>query len=339
MPEHNNIPEDIQAILDAQAADKTVSSEDLRKYLNWEKKLSDDNRESIKTDNPDVFGLMGDLMSAIADDPKYENARKTIRTSKALSEAFRVASDFVGLGVSIDQIKESKRELKRIREPRPPGTISKSPQLRAALDRSFRDLASPIGDLAPVYLNNLDNFRQDIAIAKTASSGQAGAFGSLAQSAVNRRRRANIEAIPAINQIRRQQQESQNRLLGVDLAERNLIQNQSFKNFQSNLGQFNRRQTAAGQLGAVGRQNLLQSIQNLGQSLPGTLAPIVTELGNIDFSRRGLSLNPFTSNINAKRLDTTKTTGFDENDLDGYSELINNNMFQRAGTYDPFQQF
>ncbi len=330
----NNIPEEIQKIIDAQLAGEKVSSDDMREFLKWSKGLDKAEQEDIKSNEPDTFDAMGALMSELADNPKYTDLRKTIKTSKILSDAFNITSDLVGLGVSIDQVKTSKRELAKLKEPRTPGTIGRSPQLRAALDRSFRDLASPISDIAPVFLQNLDNFRQNIGIAKTAASGQAGVFGSLGQLAVNQRRRGNIEAIPAIQSIRRQQQAQQAGLLGLDLSERNLIQGQQFKNFESNIGQFNLRQGAAGRLGAVGRQNVLESIQRLGQDLPGTLAPVVTAFGNANVGGRQFNLNPFTSDINAKRLpnrqlDTTKTTGFDFGDIDSFADNINSSLFGR----------
>lgn len=191
------------------------------------------------------------------------------KLSDRLTTAFNIALGGADVGQSINQIEQSKNLLDRSVRPGKPAPIVSDQNLAQALRQAQQGTYDVSQQLAPAQAQAQDQYASDLQNAKTASTGQAGAFGAYAQAAANRRNRAGLEQSALGSQIMMQNRANYNQLLGLKQQEnQNIFHSQAFS-YPYDLNQYQTEQQTAARLGQVGRENLRNSAANFGQAIVG----------------------------------------------------------------------
>lgn len=246
----------------------------------------------------------------IQSDPVYKQQTLDLAQSteaKALSDKFLTGINLV-LGAtdvanSINQIRASKEALKKSRKPGRPAIPQRDQYLQNALRNAEEATFDSARALAPVQQQIQDQYLSDVQDAKTAATGQAGAYGAYRQLAANRRNRAATQLAPIQDQIRRQEQARYDNLLGMRADEtQQMFQNQASL-YGNDLDQYNREQQAIGSLGATGRENLRGSLYNIGGQVANTASQAYTNRRYRDLYNKAVA-----SGVNPKyAIDADKT--------------------------------
>lgn len=202
---------------------------------------------------------------------------------------------------SINQINESKKEGRKSKRPSRPVVPQRDALLQQALRQSQESTFDQENAIAPVRAEIQNQYQNDIANAKTASTGQAGAFGSYAQLAADRRNQASMQLAPIKDSIRSREQQRYDNLLGMRQAEtQNMFQNQASL-YPYDLHQYNQDQQAIAALGSTGRQNLSTSLQNTADQIPRLYQNLYGQRYNkIKNSALASGLDGETANLMAK---------------------------------------
>lgn len=273
-----------------------LSDEEINLLLEGLAELNENKADPDASENNDkdyfdegVWSKLNGFVNQITSSPvwraKLEAKQRESELNK-LSEKVRsglqLALGAFDIGVSASQIGRSEKKLDEIEKPVKPRLPFVNKNLQQALRRSKARLSDPTlgGEIAPARQANMDAFLQDAATAKTVSKGQPALYGALMQSAVNRRYKNNLNMVPYLNQIRRQEEAAYNRLLERELTE---DQNRFYRNmtlFDRDIGMFNRDNQAAGNLGRIGRMNLRRSLGNMVNYASPYVADAFMRLGN-----------------------------------------------------------
>jgi hypothetical protein len=168
---------------------------------------------------------------------------------------------------SINQVRQGDTAAKRSRRPSRPVIPQRDALLQQALSQSQQGTFDQERAIAPVRAEIQDQYQNDIANAKIASTGQAGAFGAYAQLAANNRNRAALNLAPIQDQIKAREQQRYDSLLGMRMDETQQMFGNQAQLYNQDLNQYNQDQQAAASLGSVGRENLRGSLYNLGSQI------------------------------------------------------------------------
>ncbi len=216
--------------------------------------------------------------------PEYKDQALRIAQN---AEKGRLTEDFVkganlllagtDIGASIQQIQQSNRELKRSRKPVKPVVPQRDQYLQQALRQSQVGTQDAGRALAPAQAQIQDQYQNDIANAKIASTGQAGAFGAYGQLAANRRNRAAGELAPMADEIRRGQQARQDDLIGARMNETQNMFDNNARFYNTDMDQYQQEQAAAASLGSQGRENLRNSMYNFAGQAGAAGADYLTD--------------------------------------------------------------
>lgn len=268
-----------------------VSNEDFKFFAeftpdpNDKKRLSELNGQILKLSKEDKT-IPPDLTAETAllagqqamQNPAYREqalqlAQQNEATDKSnkISQGLGVLLGAVDIAQSVNQINQSKQGLSKSRRPNRPSIPQRDLYLQQALRQASQGTYDTASALAPAEAQIQDQYQSDLQNAKIASTGQAGTFGSYAQVAANRRRRAGMELVPIANDIRREQTSNYNHLLGERLNETQRMFDNQASLYPSDLNQYQTEQAAYGQIGSVGRQNLNNSFYNIA----GRTAPVI----------------------------------------------------------------
>lgn len=181
------------------------------------------------------------------------------------------------IATSLGQIAKSKQLGRQTRRPATPSTLQRDPLLAQSLDSASRDTGDVQRALLPAREGIRDTYQADLGTARTASGGQAGAYGAYAQVASDRRNRANLDLVPMADQIRRQRQGRYDQLVGQHLQEGQAINASEGRYYPEALYQYNLDKQVAAGLGQVGRQNLRSSMTGFAQGIPDAAAQYATQ--------------------------------------------------------------
>lgn len=173
---------------------------------------------------------------------------------------------------SINQIAQSKNLQNKSRRPTTPAIPQRDQYLQQALRQTQEGNYGVSQALAPVQAEIGDQYRADLQNAKTASTGQAGAFGAYTQLAANRHNRAALDLVPLGNQVKQQNVQNYNQLLGLRQQETQNQYENSLATYPYDLQQYQLEQQMAGHLGAQGNINLRNAATELGGGLAKTLS-------------------------------------------------------------------
>ena len=197
-------------------------------------------------------------------------SKESGKISQKLADGINLVLGGVDIGNSVAQIRESNKLLKT-RRPSRPTAPGRDQLLQQALRNAQENTFDTERAIAPVRAEIGDQYLNDIQGAKTASTGQAGAYGAYRQLAANRRNRAALQLAPIQDEIRRGQQARYDNLLGMRMDETNSMFRNQASLYPYDLEQYQNEQQAAGHLGATGRSNLRGSLYNAGAQAASTI--------------------------------------------------------------------
>lgn len=235
------------------------------------------------------------------------------KLSEKVGTALNLALAGTDIGTSLSQINTSDRQLRQGTRPAKPSPLTADPQLQQALSDAERGNYDAVRALAPAQLAILDSYLSDLNNAEVASGGQAGTYGALAQTASSRRGRRSLELVPIADNIRRENTQRYDQLLGQKLNENQAIQQSQAQFYPQDLYQYGLDRQAAGQLGAQGRSNLRESIGAGASFLPKIISEISTRKKYRDIYNE---LQPYgedvaTLGVNAHRNITDPNASYD----------------------------
>lgn len=287
-------------IHNAYANGKEPSNEDLKYYFQ-NLHLVDEINDASVYDMIDAFTTNPNFTAHTT--RMFEANEKLLKDQK-IQQNLALANTIWDIGLSIDQIASGQRSLEAQIKPSRPSLPQIDPTLQSEIDRSLQATYSPdFRELEPTAQQIAQTYQGEIDQARTASGGQAGIYGALGQVAASRRQDAGRQLIPMASQLREQDRNRLQSLLGMRMGQQEFIDRLQEARYGQDLDQYMMEQQAAGQLGAVGRQNLARSRGDLFQQL----GPIASQIGD---SFRGMKV------------------GDEEDDMDinTYEEYIQNSL-------------
>ena len=205
----------------------------LHAYMsNEEGDIGEDQLDEFLTDNPvpgdedsSPFQKIQEFYDRMQDDPDFRAQVMDKKNFAKFEKALGLAKDIIVTGTELsdakEQIRQAELEESKLQKPTAPTPLKKNAKLQAAMRRAERDLAGE-GDaafLSPYERQIQDTYAKDIAVAKTASTGQAGTFGALAQTASTRKLKAGREMTPLLADKRQQDLANMQGLMGMDISE------------------------------------------------------------------------------------------------------------------------
>lgn len=219
----------------------------------------------------ELMQQMAAVMNSASNAPNYfarlERKMKRGEVTEDLASGLNVLRDFTQYGIGSGQARQADRTLGRLRRPNMPAL----PQRDIYLDNAIADAQRGTMDAArviePARQELQRGFASDLAAARGAVGGQAGAYGALAQTAALRRNRGISELAPIIDNIRSREQARLDDLL----ARRSAQRQQDFQNrlqlYDQENSIYNQDVTAASELGLAGRENMYGALNQMPDSL------------------------------------------------------------------------
>jgi hypothetical protein len=256
-----------------------VSDDDLGFYLSFapeidETKIQDYLKADKNATREQAEAAVIEAGRSLQSSPVYKEQMVKLATDRkgaAVSEKISTGINLILAGTdianSINQIRASNQGSSRAKKPGRPAIPQRDQYLQQALRSAEEGTFDAARALAPAQAQITDQYQQDIADAKTASTGQAGAYGAYRQLAANRRNRAALNLAPIADDIRAREQARYDNLLGMRQAETQRMFDNSAQSYGQDLDQYNTEQQAAASLGSMGRQNLRGSLYNLGNQI------------------------------------------------------------------------
>lgn len=261
-------------------SNQDVSEDDLDFFMSYAPKVDQEKIDAYLKDTKNaspetVKTALIEVGRQLQSNPAYKDKLLRMATdakgaekAQRISEGINLVLAGTDIANSIAQIQASKQASKGKRPSRPA-----VPQRDAMLQQALRQTQefNPGATLAPAEAQIQDQYQSDLANAKTASAGQAGAFGAYGQLAANRRNRAALNLVPMQQELIQANQNRQDNLLGMRQNEtQNMFQNQASL-YNTDLYQYGLDQKNAADLGAQGRENLRNSLYNLGSQIPNAI--------------------------------------------------------------------
>jgi hypothetical protein len=226
----------------------------------------------------DVRAALMEAGKALQTSPEYKQLLLEVaqsadaeRTTSKVAQTANLILGGVDIATSINQIRQGDKAARESRRPARPAIPQRDIFLQQALRGAEENIYDTERAIAPVRQEIQDNYLNDLQAAKTASTGQAGAYGAYRQLASMNRNRAAAELAPIQDQIRRGQQARYDNLLGMRMGEtQQMFENQASL-YPYDLQQYNYDQKAAASLGSTGRANLRDSLYNLSGQVAGVV--------------------------------------------------------------------
>ncbi len=292
MPKDKNLEKYLR-IVERLRNGRPVSKEELKHFASYSQDINEGKLAKIKDklatsglkglSDQDVSDYIDEAKKALSTDTykdqtldlakDAEQGRISDKVTKGLSTALAIGD----IGTSIAQINQGQRLASQSQVPGRPPVPGRDPALAQALNQAQQGSMDASKAIAPAQLQILDQYLSDINNAKSVSGGQAGVYGALGQEAANRRNRSSLDLVPLADQIKAREQGRYNDLLGMRQNElQNNFQN-SAQFYPQDLAQYNLNQQTAGHLQATGRENLRNSIANVGQSIPEVVSRLQTD--------------------------------------------------------------
>lgn len=254
------------------SAQPEIDEDLINRYVEEKRRLKDDPENFI----PDPELLKNGALEAIkqiqASPIHREKLAKLFETragekvSSKLADGINMVLGGVDIGISNRQIQASNEMARKSRRPSRPTVPGRDVLLQNALRQAEQGTFDASRAMAPVEAQIQDQYLSDIQGAKTASTGQAGAYGAYRQLASNNRNRAALNLAPIQDEVRRGQQARYDNLLGMRMDEtQNMYRNQAYL-YPYDLQQYNADQQAVAALGSSGRNSLRNSLYNMGQT-------------------------------------------------------------------------
>src|SRR5690606_3548686 len=162
--------------------------------------------------------------------------------SQKLSDGINMILGVTDIATSANQINVANRAERRSRRPTRPAVPGRDQLLAQALRSAQEDVMDPARAIAPAQAQIEDQYLADVAGARTASTGQAGAYGAYMQAAANRRNRAALDLVPLQDQVKRANQQRYDNLLGMRMDETQQMYRNQAALYPYELAQYGREQ-------------------------------------------------------------------------------------------------
>lgn len=263
------------AIVSNLRAGRQVAAGDLEFFLSYTPQIDEAKMKKLVeggefASTADAQAAMLEAGRALQTSPEYKQQLLAFAQStdadKATGKIAQAANLILAgtdIATSINQIRQADKAAKESKRPSRPAIPQRDIMLQQALRQSQENTFDAERAMAPVKAEIQDQYLNDIQAAKTASTGQAGAYGAYRQLAANRRNRAAMELAPIQDNIKAREQQRTDNLLGMRMDEtQQMFQNQASL-YPYDLQQYNYDQRAAASLGSTGRANLRDSLYNL----------------------------------------------------------------------------
>lgn len=262
-------------------AGQQVGGEDLEFFLSYTPEI--DEAKIKKLVEGGDFASAADAQAAVIEagrklqsTPEYKtqllNLAQSTEEGRISSKVANAANLILGatdIAVSLNQIRQGNKAARESKRPSRPAIPQRDVMLEQALRQSQENTLDSERAIAPVRQEIQDNYLSDIQGAKTASTGQAGAYGAYRQLASMNRNKAAMELAPIQDSIRAREQSRTDQLLGMRANEtQQMFQNQASL-YPYDLQQYNYDQRAAASLGSTGRANFRDSLYNMGNQAAG----------------------------------------------------------------------
>lgn len=236
------------------------------------------------TSTEDARNAMVEVGRLLQSSPEYKQdvmdlaqSQEAGKISENLSQGINLILGGADIGTSIAQIQAGNRASRNSRRPSRPVVPGRDALLQNALRQAEEGQFDAARAMAPVQQQIEDQYLSDIQGAKTASTGQAGAYGAYRQLASNNRNRAALNLAPIQDEVRRGQQARYDNLLGMRMDEtQQQFRNQAYL-YPQDLEQYNTEQGIAARVGQAGRLNLRDSLYNLGGQVAGSIGSGVAQ--------------------------------------------------------------
>lgn len=240
------------------------------------------------------------LIEGINNNPQFKGLAKQKNLNELVRSGLGAVGDLMSRKISKDQIKLSDSQLKKIKRPTAPNTIQPNKLIDKVTNRAEQDRLSASAMLAPAQNQIVDQYFQDLNAAKTASTGQASQFGTLANVAAQRRNRSAERLVPAAIQARQAADDRLASMVPYSLYDDLNQFNSQMGVYEQELGQYNQDMEAAGLLGATGRSNLLNSNRSLLSSIADLGEGIAKYSNTLGF---GPEIDDFASTVDQSLVD------------------------------------
>lgn len=287
MPQDKNLDKYVR-IVNRLRAGKKISKEEIKHFLSYTTQVDEKKLAKIKSKlsteqgikditDEDVTALIDEGRKSLASDTYKQDVldlaqqAESGRVSDAITTGLNTLLAGADVLASQQQINASNKLLGESKKPSKPSIPGRDPYLQQALSQAQKGTFDASRALLPAQQGIQNQYLSDLNNAQIASTGQAGAFGSLAQVAANRRNEANVGLIPIADQIKANEKQRLDNLIGMRMNEtQNQFQNQA-QFYPQDLAQYGLDQQTAGALGATGRSNMRTSLANLGSQVPGAV--------------------------------------------------------------------
>lgn len=284
----------------------------------------------------EFFDLSNELQEG-QDADFFKDKAQGVKAKELLREFADLGTQIADLSTASQQIAEGEASAATSKEPTAPRRFQLDPAINQAINESLKGI-SPAGiaaQTAPFTQDVQDAFTGDLNTAKIASGGQAGAFGTYAQAAVNRRLRAAGQLGNLRQQIRDANLRNLNFAMQNKLRGQQLGQQRDLSVYGAQLDQFNREQEAAGSLEQAGRINRRNALLGTVQSLLPLTDRLIdspslkSKVSNLANKLLNKSNSPTIQDSGAQ--ESTKSTvidfdGADDPDIYGYDDIVNRNL-------------
>lgn len=180
------------------------------------------------------------------------------------------------LGVSLSELGKANRLAKDVKQP----SLPQLPTLNPALTQQLYGAATarPEAVLAPARDEIQSGYLNSLEVARQGSGGQAGAFQAMANLANIERMRAANQLVPMAQNVRLQNQDYYNSLLGQRMQEQNALQSARQFNSEIDFDRYNRDAAAVGGMRGNALGNTLDSLGRFGQTA-ADLSPYFVGMG------------------------------------------------------------
>lgn len=254
-----------------------INQAKINEYIEAQKAASKDPKNFV-VDSDLTADALVEVGRMIQSDPilkeqtlQVAQADEAGKISEKLATGINLVLGGTDIAASINQIRTSNSALRKSRKPGRPAVPQRDLYLQQALRSAEEGTMDAGRALAPVQAQIQDTYLSDIQAAKTASTGQAGAYNANRQLAYNRKNRAALDLAPIQDSIRAREQQRYDNLLGMRQNEtQQMFQNQASL-YGADLDQYNREQDLKQLVGATGRLNLRDSMYKFGTQVANSI--------------------------------------------------------------------
>jgi hypothetical protein len=225
------------------------------------------NSDNEKSKANEEIAKMNETLATLSQEEKVKllEATKKQLKNKSVADGLSIIADTIDIGLSSAQIRESNRALSQIKPAKGISKLKVSEGLNNLIRNAQQQMTPGFIDsqVAPFTNQVNESFANDVNQARVASGGQAGAFGSYGQAAVNRRNQAMQGVVPMRASLLKDANANMAATTALEMQQNNAIAENDARRAALDYTRFKDEASAAGALGATGRLNMRNSLRSL----------------------------------------------------------------------------